>query len=156
MATFKIYAIRSESQPELVYIGSTKQALRRRFQNHESNYRSYLNGKQHYVTSFKLLEIGDAYIELLAEYQNLSKDELNEYEAGAIRLHATVNKNIPGRSVAQYRQDNKDKMKQYAQKNKNRIQRYKFIYDAKRKLAKSQQRRKQDIDQYNELSKAFE
>jgi hypothetical protein len=59
------------------YIGSTcEQTLAKRLTKHVRNYRSYLKGKYHYVTSFKILENEDYDIILLENYPCNCKDEL--------------------------------------------------------------------------------
>ena len=119
-----IYTIRS-FQTEDIYIGSTTQMLAKRFHTHKNDYKLYLAGKRHYVTSFKLLEHGDAYIELLEAYPCNSKTELERREGQLIRELECINKNIPGRTKKEYYQDNRDKrleqMKKYKEANKDKI-----------------------------------
>jgi hypothetical protein len=40
----------------LIYIGSTSQSLIQRLQDHKSGYKTYLNRKTHYVSSFKIIK----------------------------------------------------------------------------------------------------
>lgn len=47
----KIYCITS-SQEKKIYVGSTIQPLNKRFIRHKSNYKFFLDGKYHKVTSF--------------------------------------------------------------------------------------------------------
>jgi len=110
----------------LVYIGSTcEPTLARRLAGHRRKYKAYLNEKYSYVTSFKVLEHNDFYIELVKECPCNSKDQLFQFEGGCIREIECVNKNIPGRTHKQYYEDNKDKliagMKQYRDDNKVKI-----------------------------------
>lgn len=175
MHTYRIYSIRSESQPGLVYIGSTKKTLRQRFQGHQSNYKQYLKGKYHYVTSFKILEIGDAYIELIQECCDHDRKTVLDYEAVLIQMYAMVNKVIPGRSAAQYHQDNKERIntrhKQYTFDNKEKIKQrmkakrranpllfeMKDVLRASRKeLRYSNESLQNDIDKFNLISSAIE
>jgi len=59
------------------YIGSTcEPILARRLAGHVGNYKSYLNGKSNYVSSFKIFENGDYCIVLLEKYPCDTKDEL--------------------------------------------------------------------------------
>jgi hypothetical protein len=65
----------------LVYIGSTcEPTLAKRLTKHVGTYRCYLNNKYHYVTSFKVIENSDYYIELIEKYPCNDKDELLQRE----------------------------------------------------------------------------
>ena len=61
----KIYTIRSP-QTDKYYIGSTTQILCKRLTNHKTDYDRYLKGIYYNIRSFKIIELGDAYIELFA------------------------------------------------------------------------------------------
>ena len=119
----KIYTIRSRSRPDLVYIGSTTQGLAMRFGEHNRKYRQWLNGKANDVTSFRVIEIGDAYIELLENFPCNSKEELHAREGHHMREIDCVNRCIAGRTKAEYYQDNREAialtMKQYHQDNRD-------------------------------------
>ena len=81
----KIYAIRSY-KTEDIYIGSTiKKYLSRRLAQHKATYKHFLNTNKRYTTSFKIIELGDAYIELLENYPCNSKNELTQQEGEYIR-----------------------------------------------------------------------
>ena len=67
-----IYTIRSP-HTEKFYIGSTTQKLCKRFANHKSHYNAYVNNTGNYITSFKIIEFGDSYIELLEQINCDSK-----------------------------------------------------------------------------------
>lgn len=99
----KVYGIRSHSRPDLVYIGSTTQPLSIRFGKHKSNKTS----------SKQIIDLGDAYIELIENYSCNSKEELCKREGEIMRSIECVNKNIAGRTNKQYQKDNKDTLKQY-------------------------------------------
>ena len=83
------------------------------------------NGKKNYTTSYKIIEFGDAYIELLEECPCDSKMLLHKREGELIRSTECVNKCIPGRTSKEYDQDNKDKIairkKKYREDNKESI-----------------------------------
>ena len=120
----KIYTIRSH-QTEEFYIGSTTQPLADRFGNHAAQFKRYQNGKGKYYTSFKILEYDDAYYELYESCPCNDKNELTRREGELIRANANcVNKNIAGRTVKQYYQDNTDYYKQYYQDNAEHIKDY--------------------------------
>ena len=121
----KIYSIRSY-QTDMIYIGSTCQLLSQRLAKHRNNYKQYLLGKYHYVSSYKLLEYDDYYIELIEEYPCDNKSLLNRREGEIIRqTENCINKVVPGRTDKEYRTDNKEKIlninKQYRENNKDKI-----------------------------------
>ena len=127
--TSMIYSIRSP-HTDKYYIGSTTQKLCKRFSDHKINYKLYLKGSFSFVTSFKLLELGDAYIELLEEINCDNKTQLEKREGEFIREHKTncVNKCIVGRTRKEWHVDNKEHLKDYANKyyetNKEHIKDY--------------------------------
>ena len=104
----RIYQITS-AHTDKVYIGSTCQALSNRMAKHRACYKRYLDGKNNYITSFEILQYDDAQIELVEYYPCDTKEALYKKEADVIRATAnSVNKVIPARTVAEYRQDNKE------------------------------------------------
>jgi hypothetical protein len=111
----KIYCIRS-FQTDLIYIGSTTQLLSKRFSLHKRNYNCWKNNKANYITSFELLKYDDCYIELLEDYSCNSNNELQRREGQLIReIEKVVNKFIPGRTNAEYKFDNRDKIRKKIQ-----------------------------------------
>ena len=113
----KIYTLRSHQTDE-IYIGSTTQEISKRLANHKTAFKRYNEGKStNYLTSFKILEHDDAYIELLESFPCTNRMELCKREGELIRLMDCVNKNIAGRTGKQHYQDNKEsilvKKKQY-------------------------------------------
>jgi hypothetical protein len=92
----KIYTIRSHHSDE-VY----------------KDYRCYQNRKHTNVTSFKILEYGDAYIELLEEFPCGNKQQLLAREGHHIRSMECVNRCVAGRTKQQWRQDNKVEIAAY-------------------------------------------
>lgn len=128
----KIYSIRSRSRPDLVYIGSTTQALSKRFGKHKA--------PSNLTRSREIIAIGDAYIELIQDYPCENKEQLNRRAGQVQRSMDCVNIRIEGRTKSQwyadnaeamvikhthYKQHNKDSIsaqtKQYLQKNKDTI-----------------------------------
>ncbi len=110
MTIGRVYSIRSHSRPDLIYYGSTKETLSRRMAGHRSAYKMYLNGKHPNQTSFRLLELGDDYIELVQLVEFTEKAQLHAVEGGFIREHQCVNKFIPCRNAVQYHIDNRAKI----------------------------------------------
>ena len=123
-----IYTIRSP-HTDNIYIGSTCQRLSKRLYAHRDNYRSYKNGATKYMTSYKILEFGDEYIELLESYPCNSKMELHKREGELIRQYkdVCVNRCITGRTRKQYKCENKEQIKQYYQENKEKINPARYI-----------------------------
>ena len=148
-----IYTIRSPAT-EQYYIGSTTQLLCKRFSDHKQDYKAYLNGTYHFVTSFKILELGDAYIELLEEYECENRNQLEKREGEFIREHKNncVNRNIAGRTKKEYKIDNKVKIseqdKLYKVENKIHIaeQHKNYYKDNKEKVLETSK-------QYYEINK---
>jgi hypothetical protein len=150
----KIYCIRSY-QTELIYIGSTTQPLSKRLSLHKNNYKRWTIANIGYISAFEILKFDDAYIELIEDCPCNSKNELERREGQLIReTEKVVNKNIMGRSITEYYQDNKEQIllhqkeyyeahkeqkkeyyqknkelkKEYYQKNKLRILQYQHEY----------------------------
>ena len=127
-----IYTIRSP-HTEKYYIGSTTQKLCKRFSDHNRNYKSYLDEKYHFTTSFKILELGDAYIELLEEINCENKNQLERREGELIREHKNncVNRCIVGRTQKEYRTDNKEEITKQKKKYTIEHAKEKSLYDKK-------------------------
>ena len=113
------------------YIGSTCEELSRRMAGHRRNYISYKQGEFPYLTAFSLFdeyEVENCKIELLELYPCNSKVELNAREGFHQRNTDCVNKNISGRTPAEYTQDNRSKIHSY---NKNYYENKKDILKEK-------------------------
>ena len=133
----KIYKIVC-NKTGLIYIGSTCQKLlSQRLSSHVRTHKCWKNGKSNYVTSFKIIEGGDYYMELLEAVSCSSFDELTKKERHYIESIDCVNKYIPSRTSQEYRQDNKEKIKVYKQNNKEKIKAYMKQYDHDNKEKKS-------------------
>ena len=140
----KIYKIVSD-KTDKVYIGSSIQELCKRFNSHMCEYRKWKNGKYHYVTSFEILQYGDARIELIEEYECKTEEDLLKREGEIMKEYDNrVNKVIAGRTREQWREANKEKIaervKEYREANKERIAQYqKEHYEAnKERIAQYQ------------------
>ena len=122
-----IYKIHSYNT-NLLYYGSTYNKLGKRLANHKSYYKRWLINKKKYVTSFKIIELDDPLITLVESIICNNRDELRARERWYIENNNCVNKNIPGRTIKEYYESNKDKYREY---NKERttnkyIQKYFF------------------------------
>jgi hypothetical protein len=118
----------------LVYIGSTVEPrLSMRLAKHRCSYKRYMSKlSTNYLTSYKVIELDNYFIELIEYAPCETKDELNKIEGQYIRNTECVNKNIPGRSKGdiknhylQHYQNNKEQIcirhRQYNQDNKEQI-----------------------------------
>lgn len=127
----KIYKVWSPQTRE-IYVGSTTQPLSRRMTGHRSKYKMYKAGKHCYVSSFKILEFGDARIELICECPCDNKEQLRAIEGRYIRELNCCNKEIAGRDKKQYYIDNKNHINKRNQKW--------YINNKEKELAKCKQR----------------
>ena len=110
----KIYKI-TNNVNDYIYIGSTIKTLNQRFSNHKINYKRYLNEKNRNVSSYKLFDkydIENCSIELIENFPCDNRTELEQQESVYINNNKAfcVNNNIPGRTIKDYRIDNKDKI----------------------------------------------
>jgi len=110
----KIYKIVSP-HTDKIYIGSTTQKyLKSRLQGHIGCYKDYKNGtRKRTITSFILLELGDADIILIENYPCNSKDELHKREREIIEqnMDKCVNKMIPTRKFKEWYESKSDDYK---------------------------------------------
>ena len=127
----KIYKIVSNTV-DGIYYGSTADELWSRFGTHNRHFRAWKKGKYCYVTSYKLIEAGDAEIILVEKYPCNDKIELKARERWYIENNDCLNKNVPNRTAKERYQDNKEKVleqqKEYYQDNKEKILKQKKEY----------------------------
>lgn len=137
----KIYCIRSFKTND-IYIGSTTQPLCKRIDEHRQSYKTWIDRKRRYVSSFELIKHGDAYIELIFLYPCISKEELKREEGKYQREVDCVNRNIAGRTKKEWLEDNKEHiqeyMKEYKEKNKEKEKEYMKEYKEKNREKKKE------------------
>lgn len=158
----KIYCIRSPHTDE-VYIGSTIQPLSKRLGEHRKQFRWWKKGEYRFVSSFKVIEHGDEYIELIEEYSCESKEQLQRREGEITReTHNHINKNIAGRTKMEYYEENKGKIlqkyKEYYEENKDEILQKNKEYREENKDKISEQRkkyRKENKDKISQRNKKY-
>ena len=138
---YKIYSYLGDK----IYIGSTVyEFVSQRMVKHRDSYKQWKKNNERYMRSFVLFEeygIENCYIELIEAKPCLDINEQAKLEGSYIRTLECVNKNIPGRTNKEYREDNKDKIKaknkQYYEKNKaNKKQFYEKNKDKCKETAK--------------------
>ena len=104
---FSVYRIWSPSST-LEYYGSTTQILSQRFGGHARDHRVWQNGKGHYCSSFEIMKFPNARIELVEIVDTKSKQVLRAREGHYIRTNDCVNKNVAGRTQAEWYVDNRE------------------------------------------------
>ena len=109
----KIYKI-EDVGGNMCYIGSTtKLYLSHRMATHRGDYKKWKEGKGNKLTAMDIFEkygVENCRIVLIELFQCQSKDELHKREAHYITTTECVNKQIPGRTLAEYYQDNKERI----------------------------------------------
>jgi hypothetical protein len=121
----KIYIVKCKYDDNLIYVGSTIRCLNRRFVGHRTDKRCSLY-------QFVNDDWDNFYIELYEECPCNNRKELEKREGEIIRLIGTINCKIAGRTMKEYREDNKEilaeKKKIYCEKNKEILAEKKKIY----------------------------
>ena len=132
----KIYKITSDYNDD-VYVGSTCNSLVRRFIQHKSDSK---NEKYHNRPIYKLInEIGFERfrIQLICDYPCEDKYQLRQKEGEYIKNIGNLNLLQAGRTIKEYREDNKEKLeewkKQYFEDNKDIIRAKYRQYDQEHK-----------------------
>ena len=126
------------------YIGSTCEELSMRMARHRAHFKHFLRGdKKSHIRSFDLFNeygIENCKIELVEYFKCDSLQELRRREGEHIKNNDCVNKYLAGRTMKEYKQDNKDiidkYLKEYYQSNKEKIQAY--CFDNKEKIQEYQ------------------
>ena len=119
----------------LIYYGSTIQPLSQRKSGHKKDYNKYKDNKGTNMTSYKIIE-GDNYNIILVENFNCeNKEQLRARERYYIENNECINKNIPSRTIKEYKEANKEKInkqsKDYYNINNDKIKNHqKEFYDA--------------------------
>jgi hypothetical protein len=107
----KIYSI-TNSVNNLTYIGSTVQTLVNRFKQHNRDMSKHISLKLY--KAMRQFKAENFYIQLIEQSDYTDIRELRQREGMYIKmLNPFLNKNIPGRTIAQYNIDNKDRLKIY-------------------------------------------
>jgi hypothetical protein len=136
----KIYKIMSNLGDKVYYGSTTKKRLCDRMTFHRCDYKRWLKCKGNFLTSIIIFEeygIENCSIVLVEAYPCNTKDELRAREAHYIKNFECVNKNIPNRTIKEWREDNKYKIveqtKQYREANKDKITEYREVNKDKMK-----------------------
>ena len=113
----------------IMYIGSTCEAnLARRLSNHKSDFKRWKEKSKNVTASCEVIENNNYEIILIENYPCNSKDELHARERFFIENNHCVNRSIPTRTMKEYDQDNKERIREtkkiYFAKNKQKIKEY--------------------------------
>ena len=112
----KIYAVYNYIDPSLIYVGSTCQSLSKRLSKH----RREVNSKKSQTIPLymKMREIGKQhfYIELIEEYPCDNNEQLRAREGHYIRERGTLNGRIEERTHEEWKEENKERLKEYRRK----------------------------------------
>jgi hypothetical protein len=136
-ANGKIYQVMAKHGGD-VYVGSTtKEYLSQRMDGHRGQYKRWKNDKSNNVTVFGIFEkygVENCCIVLLELVNATNIDELMARERHWIQSTPCVNKNIPGRTRAQYKVDNREQIlsydAQYRVDNREQVLAYQAQYQA--------------------------
>jgi hypothetical protein len=104
----KIYKLVNDEMPDKIYFGSTINDLNIRLSQHKS--------KSNKSTSKILFEKGNVKIILVEEYPCENRKQLEKKERNYIENNECINKNIPTRTLKEYNEDNKEKIKERIKK----------------------------------------
>ena len=140
----KIYTIRCKTDNTSIYVGSTTMTLSRRMTEHR--YSSYTNNTK-ILYSCVNGNWDDWYIELYEVYPCENKQELCKREGEITREIGTLNYEIAGRTLVEWRQENRannaDKMKLYQQEYyQNNFEKLKLT---RQKYLAKQKAKKEDV-----------
>ena len=123
----KIYCIRNSVDDDL-YVGSSCQALSKRWQKHKDSLTTYKKDRKLY-SKMNELGVDNFYIELIEEYPCDNVEQLRRREGEIIREWKPIlNKQIAGRTINEWREDNKEHIqedkKNYYIQNKEKLNEY--------------------------------
>ena len=104
----KIYTIRCYNDTSLIYVGSTTQQLSQRWTDHKQHSTQDRNKNRLIYKTIDEKGIDSFYIELYEDFPCDNKQELQKREGEVMRHIATMNMVVPGRTVHEYQQDNKE------------------------------------------------
>ena len=153
-----VYKIVCTQDSGIVYIGSTFNLLRHRWQLHKSQYKRYLDGKHNYsisiypyfskygIENFKILKIKeyDCCREHIRDHKHLevyeqlwinkTKNCVNKVNPFRIlKYNTNVNRERKKEYDKEYKEKNKEKIKEYYEKNKEQRKEYMKEYNENNK-----------------------
>ena len=146
------------------YIGSTTESLSLRMARHRANYKSFLSGgKGSHIRLFEIFNefgIENCKIQLVEYFKCDTLQELQRREGEVIKITDCVNKLVAGRTRKEYRDDNRDKLREidmeYREQHKDKFNEYSKQYreaNNEKINERTKQYYKANKDKINELSK---
>ncbi len=102
------------------YIGATCQPLSNRHAGHRSDYKKHMSGCRNYCSSFEVIKHGDSVATAIEGVDFEHRSQLSARERHYIQSRPCVNRVVPGRTDAEYYNDNRKELLAYQ-----------FEYDAK-------------------------
>ena len=151
----KIYTLRCRTDDTLIYVGSTIQSLAVRWGGHKVNSRKEKNRLIYQTING---EWDNWFIELYELYPCSCKEQLCKREGEVIRLIGTLNNNIAGRTNEEYRDENRDEIKEYNKKyRENNADKIKEYQKENRDKIKEYQKeyRDENRDKKKEINKKY-
>ena len=142
----------------LIYVGSTCENLSNRLAHHRRLYKHYLTTNKSFTTSFEILKNDDYAIVLLEECPCNNKEQLHSRERYYIDSINCVDKSKPTRTIKEWREDNKEKIKERKRENADKIREQMKIYrDLNKDKIKDQNKlwRENNKDKVNERTKKY-
>ena len=111
-----IYIVRN-SKNNSIYIGSTTQKLSERMAQHRKATRNPRANSYKVYRSMNELGVDNYYIELIENCSCNNREELSKREGEIIREYKPdLNKHIAGRTLREYKEDNREKILEYDRK----------------------------------------
>ncbi len=123
----KIYKIISD-ETDKIYIGSTIQPLSKRLSSHIRSFNCYEKTLK-YISANEILKFKEPKIILIETFPCDSKEELLSRERYHIEQNDCVNITVPGRTDKEWREANKEYLKQYDKDRGN-----KYYFDHKEEM----------------------
>jgi hypothetical protein len=136
----KVYKITSP-QTNKIYIGGTCLPLNQRLERHKTMYKRHTNGKSKAHTyANDILQHDDCTIELIETFPCTNRKELSVRERYYIEQNKEncINKVIPSRKQSEWKETNKDKIKEYYKNSREKLLKYRKEYYQKNKNKISQ------------------
>ena len=136
-----------------IYYGSTKESVSRRITGHRAKYKKYIEGKGgSYTKSFDILKNNDYSYSIVEKVEFNEKFELHQKERFYIENNECINKCIPTRTDKEYRENNKDKMREY-KKEYVKINKDKIIKQSKEYREINKDKIREKDKEYREINK---
>ena len=123
MVTGIIYRIVCNETGE-VYYGSSKHSLNQRMSQHKNGCKRWKEGKTAYLTSYQIIHRGNYSYSLIETVECEDKKQLEAVERKYIDNNECINKNIPGRTMKEWYDENQDTIIEQRKTNysKNKVQ----------------------------------